>query len=488
MRFYIYILFFFLFISKSFLSQATLDSVFKVFKQDKYLENGNVSFCVMKPINDSILYSFNDTISLTPASIIKLFSTASAFEILGKDYKPETKIFSTHKIDENGILHGDLIIKGEADISLGSHYFNSEDSLNTFLVRWVDSLYSLGIREIRGNIIGDGSSFGYEGAPDGWSYEDVGNYYGAFPCGLSIYDNMLRYYFSVPSPRYKPILKSTFPIVPNLKLNNQLVSRVGVGDNSVIYGNPYNFERSIRGSLQANTPLFLVKGSLPDPEQQFLISFRELLMKKGINISGNSISLRNISDSTFNGFDYDSLHLIFSHKGKSVSQISYWTNHKSVNVFAESLLSWIGYAKTGKGTNESSISFVSNFWKNKIYSNGMFLTDGSGLSRSNALNARNFCSLLNYMFRSTNKNDFISTIPLTGVSGTVAQLCKGQCTEGKIYAKSGSMKRVKSFAGYVQTSKGDLLSFTIIVNNFNCSSYAIAKKIEPLLNAIYLNY
>ena len=132
---------------------------------------------------------------------------------------------------------------------------------------------------------------------------------------------MLRYYFNVPSPRYKPILKATFPIVPNLKLNNQLNSRVGVGDNSVIYGNPYSYDRSIRGSLQSNTPSFLVKGSLPDPEVQFLNSFREILIKKGIIITGENISLRNTIDSNFMAFNYATLNLIYTHNGKTVSQI-----------------------------------------------------------------------------------------------------------------------------------------------------------------------
>jgi D-alanyl-D-alanine carboxypeptidase/D-alanyl-D-alanine-endopeptidase (penicillin-binding protein 4) len=185
-------------------------------------------------------------------------------------------------------------------------------------------------------------------------------------------------------------------------------------------------------------------------------------------------------------FNYTSKKNVYSHFGASVKEIAYWTNLKSINVFAETLNSWIGYEKTGLGTTENGVKSIQDYWKGKIYTDGLNLTDGSGLSRSNSVSARNFCSLLQYMYFSKNQEAFLSTLPVTGQSGTLTYFCKGQCSEGKIQAKSGTMKRVKSYAGYVSTTSGKKLTFALIVNNYNCSNTTIMKKMESLMNAMYL--
>jgi D-alanyl-D-alanine carboxypeptidase/D-alanyl-D-alanine-endopeptidase (penicillin-binding protein 4) len=159
---------------------------------------------------------------------------------------------------------------------------------------------------------------------------------------------------------------------------------------------------------------------------------------------------------------------------------------KSVNVFAETLTSWIGVENNGDGSVENGVSVIENYWKNKIYSNGLDLTDGSGLSRSNSVNARNFCSLLHYMYHSNNKDVFLNTLPVAGQTGTLSYFCKGQCSEGKIMAKSGTMRRIKSYAGYVNTLSGKRLAFALIVTNYSCSNNAIMKKMEAVMNAMYL--
>lgn len=465
-------------------SQIKLDSVFSDFKKDKSLHFASISFLVKDLITDSTYFAFNDSSSIVSASTVKLFSTASAIEILGKDYKPKTTFYVDKLPDTSGVVFGDLYIKGGADISFASQYFSANDSLFKQVDKVADTIYKLGIRVIRGNLIGDGSAFGYQGAPDGWAWEDLGNYYGAFPSGLSIYDNVLKFQFYVGAPKTKPILLSTFPLIPNLTLRNSLYSAYGVGDNSWIYGGPYSYERSIRGSLGAYNKAFIVKGSLPDPEMQFLQAIKDAFSKRGIILEGNLLGVRSLTDTV--KLEYTNKKNIYTHLGATVKEVAYWTNLKSINVFAETLNAWIGYEKTGLGTTENGVKSIQDYWKGKINTDGMNLTDGSGLSRSNSVTARNFCSLLKYMYFSRNQEAFLSTLPVTGQSGTLAYFCKGQCSEGKIQAKSGTMKRVKSYAGYVSTTSGKKLTFALIVNNYNCSNTAIMKKMESLMNAMYL--
>jgi D-alanyl-D-alanine carboxypeptidase/D-alanyl-D-alanine-endopeptidase (penicillin-binding protein 4) len=466
------------------IGQYKIDSVFNEFRNDKVLQNASISFKVMNLSNDSILHNYNDSTALTCASTVKLITTASAFEILGNNYKPNTRFYIDNKIDSLGVINGSLFVRGGGDISFGSQYFLKFDSLDNQVLLLADTLYKLGVRVIRGDIIGDGSEFGYEGAPDDWAWEDLGNYYGAFPSGLSIYDNQLKYKFYVGAPKTRPILIGTFPELPNLSLRNTLISIRGVGDNSWVYGSPFSYERSIKGSLGAYNKAFIVKGSLPDPELQFLQALKKAFDQKGIILEGKLVGGRSIIDTT--KINYTKKIKFYEFSGANVKEIAYWTNLKSINVFAETLASWIGFKKTGLGTVTNGVDVIQNYWKNKINTYGLSLTDGSGLSRTNNVSASTFCSLLEYMYKSKHKDEFLGTLPISGQTGTLTYFCKGQCSEGKIYAKSGTMKGVKSYAGYVNTQSGHTLVFSIIINNYSCSSNTLMKKLERVMNAMYL--
>ena len=73
------------------------------------------------------------------------------------------------------------------------------------------------------------------------------------------------------------------------------------------------------------------------------------------------------------------------------------------------------------------------------------------------------------------------TLPIAGESGTVSSLCKGTVAQGRVYAKSGTMNRIKSYSGYIDALSGKKLAFAIIVNNFTCSSSTTTEQIEKLL-------
>jgi D-alanyl-D-alanine carboxypeptidase/D-alanyl-D-alanine-endopeptidase (penicillin-binding protein 4) len=121
------------------------------------------------------------------------------------------------------------------------------------------------------------------------------------------------------------------------------------------------------------------------------------------------------------------------------------------------------------------------YWKSKINTKGLYLKDGSGLSRSNAVGAGHFCELLYQMSKSKNYASFNATLPIVGESGTVSGLCKNTSAQGRIRAKSGTMSRIKSYSGYAETISGRKLGFAIIINNFTCSNSTTVDQIEKLL-------
>ncbi len=104
-----------------------------IFVQDPWLQNASIGLCVMDLKTGVKVISHNDKIALPTASTAKLFATASAFEMLGPNYKPKTSIYFDDKIDENGLLKGNLWIRGGGDISLGSRYYNDPGHEDSFL-------------------------------------------------------------------------------------------------------------------------------------------------------------------------------------------------------------------------------------------------------------------------------------------------------------------------------------------------------------------
>jgi D-alanyl-D-alanine carboxypeptidase/D-alanyl-D-alanine-endopeptidase (penicillin-binding protein 4) len=111
----------------------------------------------------------------------------------------------------------------------------------------------------------------------------------------------------------------------------------------------------------------------------------------------------------------------------------------------------------------------------------MFITDGSGLSRSNAMNAENLVRMLQVISADKTAEAFKKSLPVAGKSGTLRNMCKGTEAEGNLMAKSGTMNRVKAYSGYVKAGNGRPVMFAMTFTNFSCSNAELVKKIENLM-------
>ncbi|MBI1837696.1 MAG: D-alanyl-D-alanine carboxypeptidase/D-alanyl-D-alanine-endopeptidase [Flavobacteriia bacterium] len=479
---YIYIL---LLTTSSVFTQNQVCDALNNFVNIPSLSNASISFYAIDVKTGELVAEHHPILSLPAASTMKLFSTATAIEILGPNYRPETRIYVDGEITKDSILKGNLWIRGGGDPTLGSMYYNNDGYEKSFLYTWADTLINLGIKTITGNIIADASEFGYNGIPDGWSWSDMGNYYGAGVSGLTIYDNMIKYYFRTSSiPGSLSQLIYSTPKIENLQFHNYIEASKVNSDNSYIYGSPYSLDRFGTGALPLNSNSFLVKGSLPDPEFQFSYELYTVLKEKGIVLNGIYQSARKLDLSSIKTKYDSSYKLIYTHYGETIQSISNLTNKKSINLFAEHLLCLSGYKANNNGSIANSLKQMEKFWESKFDFTGLYIKDGSGLSRSNAVSAKHFCNLLIEMSKSPNYNVFLNTLPVAGISGTLASVCKNQPGEGRIKAKSGTINRIKAYSGYVETTTGKTIAFAIIVNNYNCSSSTLVDAMEKIFNTM----
>ncbi len=464
-------------------AQSSLNSAVNQFVQDPVNKNAKISFKAIDLGTGEKIADFHAEVPLVAASTMKLFSTSTALEMLGGDYQLSTRIYMDGFVDKDSVLHGNIWIRGGGDVGLGSKYFCQENQELNFLQAWTDSLKSKGIKFIEGALIADASEFGYEGTPETWSDGDVGNYYGAFAGGLNFYDNTVKLQFKTGAAGSKAVFLNAFPVIDGFQLENKALSANVGSDQTSIYGDAFVYQRKITGSIPCNRSSYTVKGSMPDPEFQLVQEWLKVLLKNNIQVEDGAKGYRtNQKELHANG--YENKFLLFEIKSKTVQEIAYWTNLKSVNLFADGLLHAIAYHEKGDGSTKVGLEILTNYWLSKIDMKGMIMNDGCGLSRSNAISANHFCQLLNYMYKSKTFEQFKSTLPIAGKTGTVKFVCLNGAAQGRVYMKSGTLKGVKAFSGYVYSTSGKVLAFSLCANNFSCSSETEVAKMEKILNAL----
>ena len=461
----------------------SIDVAISALAKDFSLKNASISF-VVKDLDSSVIISeYNPNLSLPSASTMKVVTTAAALDILGSYLKFETKIMYDGYIDSNNVLQGNIYIKGGGDPTLGSKYFKEKYGL--FLSSWVGQIGKLGIDSIAGGVIGDASLFSDEYVASTWSWGDIGNYYGAGVSGLTIYDNTVEFQFSSgPSAHDSTFVDCFYPYTPDLIIDNKVKASNTKKDLAYIYGGPNNPTRTVTGTIPKGQVGYMVKGSTHEPAYVTAFELESALWEYGISVGGNATTIRRMKSSG-NYFESERK-AIFITKSPTVGQIVYWTNLISNNLYAEHLLKHIGVKKYGDGSVFSSTLAVTKYWSSKgIDMTGFYMNDGSGLSRSNAITASQLVEVLAYMkLKSKYSKSFLSSLPVAGKTGTLRSIGKKTKIAGNLKAKSGTMTRIKSYAGYVKSASGRNLAFAIVINNHNCTSFEIKKKLEVVMIAL----
>jgi D-alanyl-D-alanine carboxypeptidase/D-alanyl-D-alanine-endopeptidase (penicillin-binding protein 4) len=447
---------------------------------DSSLTNASVSLCVADAETGELTIDYNSGISLIPASVQKVITSSAALELLGPDYTFRTSVGFTGSLNKrSGKLKGNIIIRGGGDPSLGSAYF--PEHYVGFMDKWIAEIKKLGIKRIKGSVITDDSYFDFQPVPARWLWEDAGNYYGAGAYGLSVFDNTYEIHFRTFSEGFPPSVTSVSPEDCNAELSNFLLSS-GTKDEGYVFAAPYSNSGWIAGTIPADQQDFVLKASIPDPPLFAARVMNRKLRESGIKVSGAPSTTR--LEKSIVG----KVTPVTETVSPPLSEIIEVLNHESVNLIAEHLTKELGKKFKNTGSTEAGIEVINEFLKTiGINTNGIFLEDGSGLSPLNAINTREMVRLLVYMRKNSDYfNDFLSSLPKAGKDGTLANSFKDPVFESRLTAKSGSMTRVRSFAGYFTTKSGKNMVFSIIINNYSGPSRAIITGIEDNIKELII--
>ena len=428
-------------------------------QSDTQLESGSVALYVMNNKTGEIVFDHNGKVGMTPASAQKVITSAAAFHTLGKDYRYKTELAIAGEIN-NGTLDGNVYIIGYGDPSLGSWRYASTKE-DVVINNWISSLANAGIKKIDGKVYVYDKNWGSQTVPAGWTWDDMGNYYGAGASAFNWREN--QYDITLSSGKTGDAVKvvSTTPeLFGNTFLNELKAGAAGSGDNAYIYRAPLQYEAFIRGTIPPNQRAFNISGSFPSAAYQLSHTFAAALQRKGF---GEQLVGNDKLNNTITSLPATAK-IIHTHVSPALDSLSYWFLKKSVNLYGEALVKTIAYEKKKPANTVEGLEIVEDFLKQAgVGKTAARLYDGSGLSPKNRVTAEALTKVMAFAQKQDWYKSFEAGLP----------------DINNLPMKSGTMGGVKSFTGY----SGDYI-FAIIINNYNGSHASIQQKMWRVLDLL----
>jgi D-alanyl-D-alanine carboxypeptidase/D-alanyl-D-alanine-endopeptidase (penicillin-binding protein 4) len=463
---------FFIFIVVSLFCCGTLfaqtPAALTAFLKKENLSHAAVGLKVVDLTNGKTLASYNENVALTPASTLKIVTTATALDNLGGDFYFKTPLLYDGSIQDS-VLMGDLYINGVGDPTLGSEFVDRDREY--FLREWLSVIKKAGIKSISGDIIVLDQLYGYEGVSPKWLIEDMGTYYAPGIYGISVFDNMYRVYLQSFSPGTDTEILYSEPQMDDLIFTNEIKASDSSSDDSNVFGMPFSNNRRLYGSIPANRISFPVRGDIPDPGLYLAQYFYDFLLKQGIEVEGKATTYRLNPKLPAAGVEIGAAY------SPDLKTIVREINLHSNNHYVEHLR---------KVLVEQNQLDIPEYWEKRgLDSTALFMFDGSGVSPANAVSTGFLTDILVYMDKKSGKQGaFYKSLPIAGKEGTVASFLKNTPLSGKVHIKSGSITNVQAFAGYVE--KGEkCYAFALIVNRFTGKRVDLRKAMEELLVGLF---
>jgi len=438
-----------------------LTEAIKKLEAEPLMKHAIIAMSVADSKTGKQVFSKNAQTGLAPASCQKVFTSIAAFALLGPGYRYKTMLGYDGQI-EGGILKGNLHIRGSGDPTLGSGRWQSTKE-NQVLQKWTGEIKKAGILKVNGIILKDESKWSSSTIPDGWIWQDIGNYYGAGASSLNWREN-----------QYEVVLKSGAKIGDTCSIVSfdtalnivKLISEVqtaarGTGDNAYIYLPPGANPGYIRGSIPAGENSFVISGSMHDPFSALVNNFTASLNTSGVDIPKRKgwVSFPPVLK----------INPLSTYLSPSLDSINYWFLKKSINLYGEALMKTMALEKKGFGSTEKGIELIKFFWSQQgIEQAALNIMDGCGLSPQNRVTTDALVKAMLYAKLKPWYNSFYHALPeINGIT-----------------MKSGSINGARSYTGYIKSKEGTEYTFAIIINNYDGTASEVVRKMWHILDIL----
>jgi len=442
-------------------------------------------------LNDGkLVYEKNGDKLFTPASNMKVYTTAVALDLLGADYRWRTSVYAAAEPDPSGTINGDLILYGRGSPDLVAT--NKADNNNS-LEELARSLANRGVKRVRGNVVGDESYFRGNPVGEGWEWNDLQWYFGAEASALSVNGNSVDVSVAPPTKAGEQPIVTTSDDDGYVQVTNNVATvergasyRIGI--NRGLSDNKVN----VWGEFPAGSRGYGVSLSVHHPSLWAARLFAKALRSQGITVDGQ-ISSRDSRVPEKERLDPQRMVELASASGKTLGEIVRVTNKLSVNLYAELILRTLGHERRAllfeseprgreRGDDEAGVGII-RLWLARagIRSDHLALHDGSGLSRLDLITPVATAQLMAAMRRTNSGQVFLDSLPVAGTDGTLGGRLPSLM--GRVQAKTGALTYDNALSGYLTTGNGKSLVFSIISNDHASQGNAI-RLIDRLVLAL----
>jgi len=414
---------------------------------------------VVQPLDGTVpMISHNATKAMNPASVMKLVTTYAALEALTPAYRWKTDVYRTGTLTQ-GVLDGDLIIKGAGDPALNIAEF----------WRLLQQVQQQGIRQIKGNLVLDLSVYAPEVSQRPVLDDEPWRAYNANPSALLLNGRNTSFRFAVSSQGNKPVVQISQEFeLSQIRVINTMQIRKGACN---------DWRGDLRYSVtpQADGVTVAFSGTLPEQcderylelsvlndTQYVFFSFKKLWAQLGGQFNGQ-VLLAPVTDvatlvATWSSPPLDSV----------VRDINKWSN----NVMARQLLLTIAQEAGFTPADEAGAALA---LKQVLRQRGLqfpelVLENGSGLSRNERISAEHLAQLLVTAYQRPLMPVLMASMPILGLDGTTKKRLAEGSSKGMAYLKTGSLEGVSSIAGYVQDMAGKRYVLVVIANHARASA------------------
>ena len=439
-------------------SQAVqlLRSEIETILRDPLLAASNVGLKMISLSNGEVLYEKDADKLYHPASTMKLITAATALVKLSPNYRLHTTLYADGI--EDSCVTGNLYLKGRGDPR-----FASVD-----LEKMIEKLIALGVKSVGGDIIVDESHFDDVRLGKGWMWDDgpLGGYYSHLSA-LTINHNGVYLRVSPGDKIGNSVHVNLEPPTQYMKIINEAKTAAASEATTLNIKRQWQPEEAnvltIRGSMEIGQAEVSRRVDVVEPALYCGTLLKEMLAQKGIMLQGE-VRYGEVPDGSME---------IANHVSTSLAHILWEMNKSSDNLTAELILKSIGAELNGApGTARKGILAINAFVSEiGLDSSRYTFADGSGVSRYNLVTASMLTSLLAYMFREfAVMPEYLASLPIAGVDGTLKRRMKDMEAEGILRAKTGTMRGVSTLAGYTMTVDGEILGFAILMSNYKGSA------------------
>lgn len=399
--------------------------------------------------HEKILINVNGEKLMIPASITKLATASAVLEGLPPGHRIKTKLLLGSR-PQGEVYRGNIYLQGGGDPS-----FVSENMW--FLV---NSFTRHGIKKIEGDIYVDDSLFDTIRYDSSRQKERVDRAYDAPAGAMSFNWNSVNIFIQPRKSGEAPNI-IVDPENQYIKLINN-AKTVSGGANKLIVDRQESKSFAgdvlrVSGTIGQNHPELLVFKNITQPDVWSGFNLKSFLAQRGITVTGEIKA----------GATPQNAVVVAESESKAIEQMVADMNKFSNNYVAEMLTKNLGtLKKTNKVSLQDGMSYIqTHLNKIGVPSAQMRIQSPSGLSRQNQMSAFAVWKVLdsahdNFQIQS----EFMNSLPIAGVDGTLKKRMRGSAGERWVRAKTGFLTNVVSLAGYAGNNKGSLYTFSFIYN------------------------